>query len=43
MSKLLKATGGKVFTLETLDYLVRCTDLEKFRSKGGPSIGSSDS
>jgi hypothetical protein len=33
MKKLLIATRGKVFTLKTLDHLIRCTDLELFRTK----------
>jgi hypothetical protein len=32
MRKLLAATQGKVFTLKTLDHLVRSTDLQKFKS-----------
>jgi len=32
MRKLLAATGGKIFTLKTLHYLVEYTDLQKFRS-----------
>lgn len=30
MRKLLKATKGKVFTLETLNHLVECTNLRKY-------------
>jgi hypothetical protein len=33
MKKLLLATGGKVFTLRTLDRLVDCTCLKGFRSR----------
>jgi hypothetical protein len=32
MRKLLVATGGKVFTLKTLHYLVDSTELKRFRS-----------
>jgi len=32
MRKILQATQGKVFTLKTLDRLVECTPLERFRS-----------
>jgi hypothetical protein len=32
MHKLLVATQGKVFTLKTLDRLVECTDLKRFKS-----------
>ena len=32
MQKLFEATRGKVFTLNTLDRLVECTDLRQFRS-----------
>ncbi|NIP24278.1 MAG: hypothetical protein GWO38_10780 [Phycisphaerae bacterium] len=32
MRKLLAATDGKIFTLKTLDYLVKYTDLQKFVS-----------
>ena len=32
MQKLLEATQGKVFTLKTLDRLVECTDLKRFKS-----------
>ena len=32
MQKLFEATQGKVFTLKTLDRLVECTDLRRFRS-----------
>jgi hypothetical protein len=32
MKKMLLATRGKVFTLKTLDRLVECTDLRKFRT-----------
>jgi len=33
MKKMLLATRGKVFTLKTLDRLVECCDLQKFRTK----------
>lgn len=33
MKKMLLATGGKVFTLKTLDHLVECTRLKEFRSR----------
>src|SRR5438876_6050338 len=33
MRKMLLATRGKVFTLKTLDRLVECCDLQKFRTK----------
>jgi hypothetical protein len=33
MKKLLIATGGKVFTLKTLDRLVDCTLLRNFKTK----------
>lgn len=33
MKKMLLATRGKVFTLKTLDQLVRCSDLRKFKTK----------
>jgi hypothetical protein len=33
MQKLLEATQGKVFTLETLDHLIESTLLREFRSK----------
>ena len=32
MKKMLLATRGKVFTLKTLDRLVDCSDLRKFRT-----------
>lgn len=34
MKKLLIATGGKVFTLNTIRSLVDCTALDQFRTKG---------
>lgn len=34
MKKLLMATGGKVFTINTISNLVDCTDLARFRTKG---------
>jgi len=33
MKKMLLATKGKVFTLKTLDRLVECSDLVKYRTK----------
>ena len=33
MKKMLLATRGKVFTLKTLDRLVECTDLARFRTR----------
>lgn len=33
MKKMLLATRGKVFTLKTLDRLVECSDLRKFKTK----------
>jgi hypothetical protein len=33
MKTMLTATRGKVFTLKTLDHLVECSDLAKFRTK----------
>jgi len=33
MKKMLLATRGKVFTLKTLDRLVECSDLRKFRAE----------
>ena len=38
MKKLLLATRGKVFTLKSLDRLVDCTALEKFRTKAAPPV-----
>ena len=32
MKKLLLATGGKVFTLQNLSYLIECTRLKEFRT-----------
>ena len=34
MKKMLLATGGKVFTLRTLDRLIDCTRLRSFRTTG---------
>jgi len=34
MRKLLEATRGKVFTLQTLQYLVQCTDLAQYAPQG---------
>ena len=34
MKKMLLATRGKVFTLKTLDRLVECSDLRKFKTRG---------
>lgn len=33
MKKMLLATDGKVFTNQTLDYLVECTDLDAYQSR----------
>ena len=38
MKKMLIATRGKVFTLKTLDRLVECSDLAKFRTKKPSSL-----
>jgi hypothetical protein len=33
MKKMLLATRGKVFTLKTLDRLVECSDLARFKTR----------
>ena len=38
MKKLLLATGGKVFTWKTLDRLVSCTSLSRYRSVSRPRM-----
>jgi hypothetical protein len=33
MKKLILATRGKVFTLQTISHLVECTRLKEYRTK----------